>query len=120
MHLLRPYGDWDVSTLSQGFRRVIPVDARYVSITRQPHPTETALGADDMTCIFRFLPIADIYMFNDCKLAMEVRLVTKREPRAAPRAGSMVGPVNNTMSSLIRRVIVSINGKPGKLTCDWQ
>jgi hypothetical protein len=116
MNLLRPYGDWDTTLLSEGFRRKIPVDARYVSISRQPQPTVTALASYDKTCTFRFLPISDIYLFHDCKISMELKLVTKGEPRTKPVAGSYIGPVNNVLSSCISEVKIWVNGVPGMCT----
>jgi hypothetical protein len=113
MNLLRPYGDFDVTQLGEGFRRIIPIDARYVSVSRMPQPPETPIGPNDKSCLFRYLPISDIYLIHDIKLALEVRLVTKKEPRAKPAKGGQVGPVNNTLASLISQLKICVNGYPG-------
>ena len=111
MELLQEANTFDYHKLAESFRHVLPTDARYVALYRRSQQTVNAIT--DKGCEFRLLPTSDIYLINDMKLHMKIRLVTKDTPHTTPITGTYVGPVNNIMHSCINEVKLQINGQPG-------
>jgi hypothetical protein len=98
--------------LSASFHRTPPSDTRYVAITRVPHPPVN--NVSQTGCSFVFPPISDIYLVDDIKCLMKLRMVTKTRPWDIPYQGTLVGPVNNVMQSMISQVRIHINNHPRK------
>ena len=113
MNLLQESNTFNTHKLAESFRTILPVDARYVSLSRIPATTANVI--DEKGCEFRLPQTSDIYLINDIKVHLKVRLVTKDPPHLPPAVGAMVGPVNNVISSCISEVKLTVNNTKGKL-----
>ena len=105
-------GSFGASSLAENFHRELPRDNRFVSLVRNIIPPRNALTTTSAQ--FVLVPTADVYLINDIKLHLGVRLVTKAYPHVKPAIGTAVGPCNNTMHSLIKDVKIAIAGTPSK------
>lgn len=103
---------YDIRKLSEAFRRPLPTDGRYVSLSRQPQPPINAITSKG--CDFKFPPIADIYLIDDIKIVMSVRLATKDSPHIRPTNGAQVGPCNDVISSVISEIKLTVNNTKGR------
>lgn len=111
MNVFQEANTFDPQKLSESFRQPLPTDGRYVSLYRIPQTTTNTIT--EKGCEFRLPPSSDIYLINDIKIFMKVRLVTKATPHSTPTQGALVGPVNGVISSLISEVKFTVNNTKG-------
>ncbi len=104
---------FDPQKLSEAFRHILPTDGRYVALYRQTFPPVNAISNN--LCEFRIPAYSDIYLINDIKIALSLKIVTKDPPHVAPAEGAMVGPVNNVLASCLSEVTLLINESKGQL-----
>lgn len=102
--------------LSKQFHRMLPNDGRFVALTRMkksPNQQVTQEHAE-----FTFAPSPMIYLVNDIVFEISVRLVEK-STQGTPADGTEVGPVNNTMHSMIKNLKLTVNGFPSNFFLDF-
>jgi hypothetical protein len=127
MSILIPPHSYATEALSQGFRKKLPADLRYVKLHRIPRSPVLTINQKGVE--FRFPGIPDIYLINNMRLELKISLKTKVTPHVTPIDGQKVSVrshsfnfvfvkkkisipqqvVNNVLHSCIKQLHISVN-----------